>query len=127
MKIAAVVAAVALGVGWAGVAHAERILSPPLPTGVGTSGACYVRNIGATGVSVTVDLFSNNGLLVNLNTCNGSPLPAGRTCVVLVNDLPDDSFAACSATANNVAKLRGTLEVRQISPILRVLVSEDLR
>jgi hypothetical protein len=114
---------------FSGVAYAvtTQILAPPLPTGVSHSGACYIRNTGTTALSVTASLFSNNGLIVNFNNCNGSPLGGGRTCVILVDHLPDDSFASCVATASNTAKLRGTLEVREVSPVLRVLVSEDLR
>jgi hypothetical protein len=47
--------------------------------------------------------------------------------VVLLDRLPDDSYAACRATAGTVAKLRGTFEIRETSPTLSVLVAEDLR
>jgi hypothetical protein len=76
---------------------------------------------------VSVSLFSNNGLIVSFDNCNGAPLAAGRTCVILVNDLPDDSSAACSVTADNVSKIRGTLEIRQLSPFLKTIASQDLR
>ena len=117
--------AVLLGI--AGLAQAAKLLSPPLPTSINTSGACYIRNTGTTGVTVQVALFSNNGLIVSFDNCNDGPLPGGDTCVVLVNDLPDDSYAACSATAGTVTKLRGTFEVREITPTLRVLVAEELK
>ena len=127
MRTLVALAASAVLLGLAGPAQALQILSPPLPTAINTSGACYVRNTGTSAVAVQVSLFSNNGLIVSFNGCNGSPLAAGQTCVVLVNDLPDDSYAACRVTAGTVAKLRGTFEVREINPILRVLVAEELR
>ena len=114
--------------GLTGLAQAEKLVSPPFPTQLFTSGACYVRNTGTTPVSVQVSLFSNNGLIVSTDTCNDNPLAAGETCVILVNDLPDDSFAACSLTAGTVAKLRGTFEIREnIGGVLRVIAAEDLR
>ena len=115
-------------VAFAGTAYAfAQLTSPPLPTSVNTSGACYVRNSGNKTIPVSVSLFSNNGLIVNFDNCNTGPLGPGKTCVILVNDLPDDSFASCSATAEAVGKLRGTLEIRENTPVLRVLVSEDLK
>jgi hypothetical protein len=125
-RSAALTAAVAL-FGYATVAYAAQLLSPPLATGVGTSGACYVRNTSNKPIPVTVSMFSDFALTVNFDNCNGAPLAAGRTCVLLANDLPDNSLVSCSAIAENVGKLRGTLEVREIAPVLRVLVSEDLR
>ena len=85
---------------------------------------CYIRNTGTTPVSVKVSLFSNNSPVVTFDNCNGAPLLAGHTCQVEV-DLPDSSDAACSVTAGNVGKLRGTFEVREVSfnPIQRVLVA----
>lgn len=127
MRTLVTLAASAVLLGLAGPAQALQILSPPLPTAINTSGACYVRNTGTSAVTVQVSLFSNNGLIVSFDGCNGSPLAGGHTCVVLVNDLPDASYAACRVTAGTVAKLRGTFEVREINPVLRVLVAEELR
>jgi hypothetical protein len=85
----------------AGIAHAYQLVSSPLPTNTNTSGACYIRNTGTTAVSVLVSLFSNNGLIVSFDNCNGDgptipgSLGPGKTCVILVDDLPDDSFVAC--------------------------------
>ena len=123
-SVALIVSAVLLG--FTGHAHAARLLSAPLPTNTNTSGGCYIRNTGTTAVAVEVSLFSNNGLVVTFDGCNAAPLLAGRTCVVLAS-LPDDSYAACSVSAGSVAKLRGTLEVREENPFPKTLVSEDLR
>jgi hypothetical protein len=122
------IAASALFLGLAGPAQAAQLLSGALPTAVGSSGACYVRNTGTTKVTLQVKLFSNNGIVAAQyhDFCSGPPLAGGHTCVVLVDDLPDDSYVACSVTGNT-GKVRGTLEVRETSPTLRVLVSDELR
>ena len=133
MKTFVVSAVFALVCGNASAASAqevvERMISPPFPTDVGTDGGCYVRNAGSKPVSVTVSIHSNNGTVTQVNTCNGTPLAGGRTCVLL-SSLPDSSYAACVVTALNVSKLRGTFEVREtpsiINPQLRVLVAGDL-
>ena len=117
MKRFTALTGVVLLLGFASVAYAAQLLSPPLSTGAGTSGACYIRNTGNKPVSVAVSIFSDFGLTVNFDNCNGAPLGAGRTCVLLVDDLPDNAFVACSATSGAVAKLRGTLEVREIAPV----------
>lgn len=128
MKTSVALTAFVLLFGLASAVQAAQLVSSPLPTSIGTSGACYVRNSGATAVLITeVSLFSNNGLIVSFDNCSGVSLAAGHTCVVLVNDLPDDSYAACRVTAGTVGKLRGTLEVREEFPTKRVLVSEELR
>jgi hypothetical protein len=127
-------AASAVLLGLASLAHGAALLSPPLPTGVGTSGACHIRNTGTTPVTIQVSVFGNNTPVINFDLCSGAPLAAGRTCVVDV-DLPDDSYVACSVTAPNVSKLRGTLEVRErirsanfpVIGLLTVIVAEDLR
>lgn len=124
----AALAAFALVLELAGPAPAAQILSPPLPTSVGSSGACYIRNTGTTAINVQVSLFSNNSIVAAQyhDFCSGTALPGGHTCWVLVDHLPDASFAACSAISGTIAKVRGTLEIRHPSP-LRILVSEDLR
>jgi hypothetical protein len=60
---------------------------------------------------------------------NQAPLPGGHTCLVLVDDLPDDSYFACKVTASNVTKLRGTVELAEGFGGLgvRVLAAEELR
>jgi len=128
MKAYAALAAFTCVFGLAGPARAAQILSPPLPTSIGSSGACYIRNTGTTAIHVQVSLFSNNAIVAAQyhDSCSGVALPGGQTCWVLVDHLPDGSFAACSATSGNIAKVRGTLEIRHRSP-LRILVSEDLR
>ena len=89
---------IAVLIGLAGLAQAAKLLSPPLPTNVNTTGMCYIRNSGTTPVSVQVSLFSNNSPVVTFDNCNGAPLLAGHICQVEV-DLPDSSYAACSVTA----------------------------
>lgn len=124
----AVVVASASLLGLAGHAHATGLLASPLPTGVGSAGACYVRNGGTGKVTVgTVTLFSNNGIAIGdiHDFCSGQELSPGQSCVYLVDHLPDDSYAECRVTSG--ANLRATLEVREQSPTLRTLVAEDLR
>jgi hypothetical protein len=111
--------------GVAGPAGAAQLITSPLWTGVNNSAACYVRNTGTTAVSVTVSLFSNNGTTAPFDDCNDGPLAAGRTCVIILDDIPDDSFIACSATAGSVAKLRGAIEIRNSA--VTVVNSEEMR
>jgi hypothetical protein len=135
MKAFMVGAVVVAMCGSAGVAAAQqqvqKMVSPPFPTHGGTDGACYIRNTGTKPITVTVATHSpgNFGAVVVFDNCNDGPLPAGQTCVQLTV-VPDDSYAACIATAPNVGKLRGTFELREtpsvINPTLRVLVAGDL-
>jgi hypothetical protein len=112
--------------GLATLAQAAQLLGPPLPTGTRNTGVCRVLNTGTTPVNLEVALISNNDLGVGVeNSCNGAPLPGGRTCLVLAN-LPDSSYVTCSVTAPSVSKLRGTLEVGK-QDNYKVLVAEDLR
>lgn len=131
MKTYATFLAAASLVGITGLSHAGTIASPPLPTGTGTAGACYIRNVGTKPISLQVTAlnnFSPGFINPNLNTCNPTPLAAGRTCVLLVNDLPDDVTFACSAVVNGSAKdLRGTVELRDLTNSLKVLAAEELR
>jgi hypothetical protein len=118
--------------GITGLSHAATIVSPALPTGTNTGGACYIRNVGTKSVSLQVTAlnnFSPGFINPNVNTCNPTPLAAGRTCILLVNDLPDDVTFACSAVVKGSAKnLRGVAEVRAITVGgLKVIVAEDLR
>jgi hypothetical protein len=122
----AIAAALAL-LATAGVAYAAQLVSAPVATGVNSAGACYVRNIGNKPVPVSVSIFSPFAVTVSFDNCNGTPLAAGRTCVVLVNQLPGNTFVSCAAIAASVGKLRGTMEVRETTPVFRVLVAEDLR
>jgi hypothetical protein len=118
-----------------GPARAAQLLSPPLWTDVGDAGTCYLRNIGTTPVNVQVTLFSNNGIApgdIVVDSCNSGPLAAGKTCVIFVQALPDDSWAACSVkTSNiNVSKLRGNADLRHLGSHeqgFKVVVGEDLR
>jgi len=131
MKAFVAIGAFAVSVGLAGLAQSAQLLSPPFPTSEGTSGACRVLNTGTTPVAVTVTVFSNNDLGVagvTVDTCNHAPLGAGHTCLVLVSDLPDGSYAACSVTAPTVTKLRGTFELSNATTHNHeVFVGEELR
>ena len=111
----------------AAYAASGTLISPMLPTSVGTSGACYIRNTGAKPISLSASMFGNNGANVGFDNCNGAPLAGGQTCAMLSFDLPDDSYVGCGVTSSNPGKTRATLEIRQIDPILKVIVSEDLR
>jgi hypothetical protein len=128
MRTSVAITALAALVGLTSPAQAAQLLSPPFPTSLKTAGACRILNTGTTPVAVRVSLFSNNGLIVSLDLCNGAPLAAGHTCLVMVDDLPDDSYAACSVTATNVTKLRGTFELFEAGTHdSRVFVAEELR
>jgi hypothetical protein len=129
MKKTVLFTGIAVAAGLAGVAYAasNTLLSPMLPTSVGTSGACYIRNIGTKPISVSASMFGNNGANIGFDNCNGALLGGGQTCAMLSFDLPDDSYVGCGVTTSNPGKVRGTLEIRQIDPILRTLVAEDLR
>jgi hypothetical protein len=109
----------------------QRISSPALPTEVNNASACYIRNVGPVPVSLQAKLYQYFGsdLAPSYDGCNGTPLAPGRSCVLLVNDLPDDVIVACAADVAGSAKfLRGTLELRQItSSGLVTLIAADLR
>jgi hypothetical protein len=116
--------------GLASLAPAAQLLSPPLPTDRETAGACRILNTGTSPVTVQVALVSNNAHTGHdIDLCNQAPLAGGHTCLVLVDDLPDDSYFACKVTASNVSKLRGTLELAEGFGGfgVRVLAAEELR
>lgn len=132
MKTFAALVAAASVLAAAGPALAgQRISTPALPTEVDNAGACYIRNVGPVPVSLQAHLYQYFGsdLAPTFDGCNGVPLAPGRTCALLVNDLPDDVVVACAADAAGSARnLRGTLELRNITPSgLRVLIAADLR
>lgn len=116
--VAGTVCAILLGLG--SLAQAAQLLSPPYAVktrasnGVGTKGACVVRNVGTSPVTVTVSLLTSIESAGIFDFCNGHPLGAGQTCLVSANlfeDLGQTSYVACKVTAPNVANLRGTLEL----------------
>src|SRR3954470_14807976 len=119
MRRSAVLAAAAALIAAAGVAHAGTIVSPPLWTDVNTRGACYVRNIGTKPITLQVtalDNFSPGFITPSFQNCNNAPLDAGRTCVLLVDDLPDDVTFACSADVSGSTKnIRAQVEVRNVA------------
>ncbi len=132
MKTYAVQTAFALLLGLAGFAQAAQLVSPPLPThpfatNLLDSGTCRVRNVGTAPVTVTVSLFSNNAVVPLFDSCQGEggprTLAGGESCYVQ-SFLPDDSFAACTVTAQNVKNLRATLEAETQ---FNTIVAEDLR
>src|SRR5262245_567090 len=128
-SVAALAAVVVLGL--ASFAQAAQLLSPPLPTpsrgtNIGTLGACRVRNVGTTPVTVTVAVFSNNGVVTTFDTCNTAALAAGKSCSVAAN-LPEDSFVSCRVTAASVSNLRGTLELSEVTSRHDVFAAEDLQ
>src|SRR5262245_4200502 len=131
MRTLVATTAFAVTVGLASLGQAGQLLSPPFPTSEGTSGACRILNTETTPVAVTVSVFSNNDLGVagvTVDTCNHAPLRARHTCLVLVSDLPDGSYAACSVTAPTVTKLRGTFELSNATTHNHeVFVAEELR
>ena len=135
MKMYSALVAVAALVGSARLVHAgQTIVSGALPTSTGTAGACYIRNAGPSPVSLQVTVlenFSPGFIAPDFDSCNSeSPLAAGRTCVVLINDLPDDVTFQCAATVSGSAKnLRGAAELRFIGRdgALTVLGAEDMR
>jgi hypothetical protein len=141
MKTLAVFAAAISLLGMTGLSHAATLASPAIPTLhatdfeggslFGTTGACYVRNIGRVPVSLTVEFQQNFGvnLAASFQNCNAAPLAPGRTCVALINDLPDDVVFSCHVTASGSPKsLRAMVEQRGITSAgLKVIVAERLR
>ena len=127
MKTWATSASVALLVLIAGRADAAQTISSPLLVWSGQLG-CYVRNVGVTPVSVTVQLLGADGTAIapTFEDCSAGPLAGGFTCAVLAAGPPSTFLAACSATAAGSAKsLRGTLEVRY-GPSGNVRMAEEL-
>ena len=111
---------------------AQTISSAAIPvTTLPDNFACYVRNVGRTPVSVTVQIVNSSGTMVHpdFDNCTAVPLAGGRNCVVLASGLTSDLFA-CSATASGSAKnLRGTLELRRLlfGGGVEVEAADDLR
>src|SRR5262245_16585802 len=93
--------------GMAAFSEARTITSRALPTGVDAAGACYFRNIGVVPISLEVSALENfrPGLISpSYENCNGAPLAAGKTCVLLVDDLPDYIGFSCSAEITGSGK-----------------------
>jgi hypothetical protein len=109
-------------------AQQPRIASPPLPVFQDNTLACYIRNTGTKALAVSVEVIVTDTTRLGpvLDSCNGGPLGPGQTCVQLFA-IQTPKFVTCTATAESVSKLRGTLEIRETTPTLRVLVSEELR
>ena len=132
MKTYVAVTAFAVFLGLASLAQAAELLSPPLPTNsrpsIAIAGTCRILNTGTSPVAVQVSLFSNNAHTgYDIDTCNQAPLAGGHTCMVLVDHLPDESYAACKVTASNVSKLRGTIELWEDDKQFVVRVAEELQ
>ncbi len=118
--VAGTVCAVLLGL--ASLAEAAQLLSPPYAVttmasnGVGTKGACVIRNTGTTPVTVNVSLLSNIETAGIFDFCNGHPLGGGQTCLVsaeLFQELGTSTYVVCKVTAPSVTNLRGTLELAE--------------
>ncbi len=108
---------------------ASTLAAPHIAGGANVAAACYLRNVGAKPVTVTVALVDGNGAAIetNFDGCNAAPLGGGQTCALLVNALSTTSFA-CTVTTNGSAKnLRGSMELRDVVHALRVIHAEDLR
>ena len=132
MRTYIAVTAFAVFLGLASLAQAAELLSPPLPinarTNVGITGVCRLWNTGTSPVPVQVSVFSNNDFPgYDIDNCNQAPLAGGHTCLVLVDRLPDDPYAACKVTASNVSKLRGTFDISEATNEFIVRVAEDLK
>src|SRR5262245_5936539 len=107
MKTFAVLTAAVSLVGMTSLTQAAQLVSPPLATGVNAAGACYFRNVSTTSIALQVKALSNftpDFITPDFQNCNDAPLAAGHTCVLLVNDLPDDTTFACAATVTGSAK-----------------------
>lgn len=118
--------------GVASAAHAATITSGGIPTGVGNNAACYFRNAGSTPISLQAQgliNFTRGFTVPNFQNCNGTPLAPGRTCVLIWNDIDDDTAFACTADVSGSAKnLRATAELRTpVSGGLKVTASSELR
>jgi hypothetical protein len=132
MKLPAALTALALLAG-AGVSHAaQTIVSLDLPTVTNTSGACYLRNVGPQPIAVEIEALLNHTsgfISPSFQNCNDVPLAPGRTCALLVADLPDDVTWACSAVVTgNPRNLRGSIETRantMTGP--KVILTGDIR
>jgi len=127
-------AAIALLLGSASFTHAaQTIVSPALPTPSDTAGACYLRNVGTTPISVKVSVlanFSPGFITPDFQNCNDAPLAPGKTCRLLVNDLPDDVTFECTAQVSGNAKnIRGSAELRLVAATgeVTVIAAQDMR
>ena len=132
MRTPMAVTAFTVLLGLASLTQAAQLLSAPLPvnarTNIGITGTCRILNTGTTPVPVQVEVFSNNAFPgYDIDLCNHAPLAGGQSCLVMVNRLPDDSYAACKVTASNVSLLRGTFELAEDTKDFIVRVAEDLR
>jgi hypothetical protein len=116
----------------AGATHAATITSGGLPTGVDNRTACYFRNVGTTPISLQAQgliNFSPGFTTPSFQNCNQAPLPPGRTCALIWNDIADDTAFACTAVVQGSAKhLRATAELRApVTGGLKVVASSELR
>lgn len=133
MKTKTVLATLIALLASAGAAHAATTLtSAAIPTGVNNNTACYFRNVGTTPISLQAQGLINflGGFTTpNFENCNEAPLAAGRSCILLWNDIDDDTTFACSVTVKGNAKnLRAAAELRAPVPGgMKVVASSELR
>jgi hypothetical protein len=134
MKTNRLLAALAAFLGFATTAHAVTTLtSGGLPTGENNSVACYFRNVGPTPITMHAQgmiNFTRNFTFPALDTCNSAALAPGRTCILLWNDIDDDTVFGCTTdvTAGSAKNLRAAAELRApFGTGLRVTASSELR
>lgn len=132
MKTKSMVVTIAALLGVASAAHAATITSGGIPTGVGNNAACYFRNVGSSPISLHAQgliNFTRDFTVPNFENCNDAPLAPGRTCVLLWNDIDDDTAFACTAdVAGSANNIRATAELRAPVPGgLKVAASSELR
>jgi hypothetical protein len=97
-----------------------------------TAGACYIRNVGTRPISVQLSPlinFTPGFRTADFENCSDVLLQPGKTCVLLMDDLDDDVTFACSAVIDGSAKnVRGSIEVRSITPGgLQTILADELR
>jgi hypothetical protein len=132
MKTMISLAALAALLGIAGAARAGTITSGGIPTGVNNNAACYFRNVGKTPLTFHAQgliNFSRNFTTPSFQNCNDAPLAPGRTCVLIWNDIDDDTAFACTADVfGNAKNLRAAAELRApVTGGLKVVASSELR
>src|SRR6185369_5457101 len=132
MKKMTSLAALAALLGIAGAARAGTITSGSIPTGVNNNAACYFRNVGTAPIRLQAQgliNFTRNFTTPSFQNCNDIPLAPGRTCVLIWNDIDDDTSFACTADVfGNPKNIRAAAELRApVTGGLKVVASSELR
>lgn len=131
MKTNSILVALTALLGIASAAQAATITSGGIPTGVNNNTACYFRNVGTTPISLEAQgliNFTPGFTTPSFQNCNDAPLAPGRTCVLIWNDIDDDTAFACTALVHGSAKnLRAAAELRAPVPGgLKVVAASEL-